>query len=250
MTPTKAARTPGSDNINISDVVAVQRHFLNLGTPLSGCKLTAADVNGDSSVDTGDVIAIQRFSLGFTTGIANTGNYKFTPANRVYTAIVTNQTAQNYDTLVFGDIASAFVENATGDGETVGEVPATVAAIALPKVALDQSKGDFIAAVTTSAIDAKNKLVGFQGDFTFDERVITFQNQPVQKARITGGNWNVSGECSAWSGTNSDAADLGLSNDSRRSRVGTLFELRMTRVMRQHKRAIGSGPRHRTTSLS
>ena len=52
---------------------------------------------------------------------------------------------------------------------------------------------NFIAPVTTTAIDAKNKLVGFQGDFTFDERVITFQGEPVQKAGITGGNWNVSG---------------------------------------------------------
>ena len=70
----------------------------------------AADVNGDSSVNTVDVIAIQRFFLGLSTGIANTGKYQFTPANRTYTAIVSDQTAQNYDTLVFGDVASAFVE--------------------------------------------------------------------------------------------------------------------------------------------
>ena len=56
-----------------------------------------------------------------------------------------------------------------------------------------QSKNNFIAAVRSSEIDAKNKLVGFQGDFTFDERVVTFQSQPVQKAGLTAGNWNVSG---------------------------------------------------------
>jgi hypothetical protein len=95
-------------------VIAVQRHFLNLGTPLSGCRLIAADVNGDSSVDTVDVIAIQRFFLGLSTGIANVGKYQFTPMNRTYTGIVRNQTAQNYDTLVFGDVASSFVELADG----------------------------------------------------------------------------------------------------------------------------------------
>ena len=110
MTPTKAARVPGSDNINTVDVVATQRHFLNLGTPLSGCRLIAADVNGDSSVDTVDVIAIQRFFLGLSTGIANVGKYKFTPANRTYTGIASDKIAQNYDTLVFGDVASGFVE--------------------------------------------------------------------------------------------------------------------------------------------
>ena len=118
MTPTKAARAPGSANINTVDVIATQRHFLNLGTPLSGCRLTAADVNGDTSVNTVDVIAIQRFFLGLSTGIANVGKYKFTPANRTYAGITTNQTAQNYDTLVFGDVAAGFVELLDGPSQT------------------------------------------------------------------------------------------------------------------------------------
>ena len=67
-----------------------------------------------ASVNTVDVIAIQRFFLGLTTGIANVGKYQFTPANRTYPGIVTNQTAQNYDTLVFGDVASSFVELVDG----------------------------------------------------------------------------------------------------------------------------------------
>ena len=70
----------------------------------------AADVNGDTAIDTVDVIAIQRFFLGNTTGIANTGKYQFTPVNRTYTGIVTNQPGENYDTLVFGDVTPGFVE--------------------------------------------------------------------------------------------------------------------------------------------
>jgi hypothetical protein len=121
VTPTKAARVPGSPNINTVDVVATQRHFLNLGTPLTGCRLMAADVNGDSSVNTVDVIAIQRFYLSLSTGIANTGKYQFTPVNRTYTGIVSDQTAQNYDTLVFGDVASSFVELVDGPSQTAAD---------------------------------------------------------------------------------------------------------------------------------
>jgi hypothetical protein len=77
--------------------------------PLSIC-LTAADVNGSNGIDTVDVIAIQRFFLGLSTGIANTGKYKFAPVNRSYVGLVTNQTGQNYDTLIFGDVASPFAE--------------------------------------------------------------------------------------------------------------------------------------------
>ena len=110
VTPTKAARVPGSANINTVDVIATQRHFLNLGTPLSGCRLTAADVNADTFVDTVDVVATQRFFLGLSTGIANAGKYQFNPVSRTYTGIVSDQTAQNYDSLIFGDVASHFVE--------------------------------------------------------------------------------------------------------------------------------------------
>ena len=110
VTPSKAARIPGSSGINTTDVIAVQRHFLNLGTPLSGCPLTAGNVNGDGSINTVDVIAIQRFFLGLSTGISNVGKYQFNPTSRTYTQPTSNQTNQNYDTLVFGDVVNPFVE--------------------------------------------------------------------------------------------------------------------------------------------
>jgi len=110
VTPTKPALPPGSNGINTIDVVAVQRHFLNI-TPLPpGCRLTAADVNGDTNINTVDVIAIQRFFLGSSIGIANTGKYSFSPASRSYPALSSDQTNQNYDALVFGDVASSFVQ--------------------------------------------------------------------------------------------------------------------------------------------
>jgi hypothetical protein len=92
------------------DVIATQRHFLNLGTPLSGCRRTAADVNGDAAINTVDVVAIQRFFLGLSTGIANVGKYQFSPASRTYPQITQDWIDQNYDALVFGDVASPFAE--------------------------------------------------------------------------------------------------------------------------------------------
>jgi len=109
VTPSKTALAPGAIGINTVDVVAIQRHFLIIGTPLSGCRLTAADVNADSAVNTVDVIATQRFFLTLSTGIANVGKYQFSPTNRTYSGVTTDQTGQNFDALVFGDVASAFV---------------------------------------------------------------------------------------------------------------------------------------------
>jgi hypothetical protein len=110
VTPSKAALTPGSAGIDTVDVIAIQKHFLRTGTPLTGCRLTAADVNGAGGVNTVDVIATQKFFLGLTNGTANVGQYRFTPATRSYSPPISNQTAQNYDTVVVGDVAAPFVE--------------------------------------------------------------------------------------------------------------------------------------------
>ncbi len=109
VTPSKVALAPGSVGIDTIDVIAIQRHFLNLGTPLSGCRLTAADVNADTFIDTVDVIATQRFFLGLSTGIGNAGKNRFNPASRSYPAIASDQTGQNYDALIFGDVAATYV---------------------------------------------------------------------------------------------------------------------------------------------
>jgi hypothetical protein len=157
--------------------------------------------------------------------------------SRSYSPLLTNQTAQNYDTFIYGDVASTFVSPPRPEGgpsQDAAEVASTVAAVALPDVAVDQSRSNFIAAVTTSAIDAKSNLVGFQGDFTFDERVVTFQSQPVSNAGLTGGNWNVSGNVLPGAGPIRTLRISAYSNDfAPLNGSGTLFNLNMTRVSRE-----------------
>jgi hypothetical protein len=183
-------------------------------------------VNGDTAVNTVDVIAMQRFVLTQSTGIANTGKYQFTPASRSYSPLTTDQTGQNYNALVFGDVATTFVHRPEGPAQDAAEVPATVAALSLPNVAVDACVTNFILQVTTTAISAKNKLVGFQGDFTFDERVVAFQSEPVSNAGLTAGNWNVSGNVLAGTGPIRTLRISAYSNDfTPLSGSGTLFYL-------------------------
>lgn len=109
VTPSKGALIAGTAGINTIDVIAVQRHFLSISPLPPGCQLTAADVNSDNNINTPDVIAIQRFVLGQPSGFANTGTYRFTPVNRNYPGASGGQTGQDYDALVFGDVASGYV---------------------------------------------------------------------------------------------------------------------------------------------
>ena len=61
--------------------------------------------------------------------------------------------------------------------------------------------------------------------------MVTFQSEPVQKAGITGGNWNVSGNVLPGPGPIRTLRVSAFSNDfTPLSGSGTLFELRMTRV--------------------
>ena len=109
--PNKTRWAPGNSGaaITTADVLAVERHYLNISV-LSGCRLTAGDVNGDNVINTVDVIAIQHFFLGNSSGIANTGSYQFTPAQRSYTQLNVNQSGQNYDAIVFGDVTAPFAQ--------------------------------------------------------------------------------------------------------------------------------------------
>jgi hypothetical protein len=109
VTPNKANRVPGSSGINTVDVIAVQKHFLNDPPALPACHLSAADVNGAGGVNTVDVIAIQKFFLN-NPGTANVGHYQFTPASRSYAPLESDQTAQDFDTLIFGDVIGVFAE--------------------------------------------------------------------------------------------------------------------------------------------
>jgi hypothetical protein len=72
-----------------------------------------------------DVIAIQRFAIGLSIGIANAGQYQFTPASYTYPGITSNQTAQDYGTLVLGDVVAPFAERVTGPSPEALEPPAT-----------------------------------------------------------------------------------------------------------------------------
>ena len=113
VTPSKASRTPGSSGINTVDVIAVQKHFLNVFPLLTACHLTAADVNGAGGVNTVDIIAIQKFFLNIP-GTANVGKYQFTPASISYSPLAVDQTAQDYATLIFGDVIGPFADRAGG----------------------------------------------------------------------------------------------------------------------------------------
>ena len=130
---------------------------------------------------------------------------------------------------VVGDAASAFNNRPGGNENEMGF--STVAFVALPDVAPTRSMTNFTAPVTTSAVDASERVVGFQGDFTFDERVVKFASSPIEKAGLTAGNWNVTGNVLPGNGPIRTLRISAYSTDfAPLSGAGTLFMLKMERV--------------------
>src|SRR5947207_1145218 len=57
---------------------------------------------------------------------------------------------------------------------TATVIPCLPATISLPTATVTTAVTDFTQSVTTSTLNSSDGLVGFQGDFTFDETVVTF----------------------------------------------------------------------------
>ena len=134
---------------------------------------------------------------------------------------------------VVGDVATPFVNRPAGqdpDAPAENELStSSVASVKLPDITANSSGSQFNAPVQTSLIDSRDNLVGFQGDFTFDERVVNFANEPVQKAGLTAGNWTVAGNVLPGPGPIRTLRISAFSNDFvPLMGEGTLFELRIT----------------------
>jgi hypothetical protein len=204
VTPSRAAIPAGSwAGITTSAVIRVQQHFLGPPNPaLTGCGLAAADVNEDTAVNTIDATGIQQWVVILPLPASNkTGEWRFVPGNRMYnTGVTTNQTNQDYDAYVLGDVlntGAAFPvapdrvtpPRLSGAGATLANVikAPSQARVSLPSTVIDASTGNFTVAVSVSKIAASEKLISFQGEFTFDSRVVGFQSRAVSPAGLTAG---------------------------------------------------------------
>ncbi len=199
-TPSKTNAAPGSAGIDGADVIGVRRHAL--GTVLlTGCALQAADATNDTFVDAADVIAVRRFALGFNTGIGSCGTWHFTPPNYSVLNVQSDLTNQDFAAYMTGDTNGDTITSPTLEAAAAAQrssapapvAPEVVASVNLPVASVAVSLTNFTLPVTTTNVPAADNLIGFQGDFTFDPTVITFQTPAASRAGLTsnGAVWNV-----------------------------------------------------------
>lgn len=237
VTPSKTRIEPTTGGIDTADIIAIQNHFLGF-VPLVGCQLIAGDVNTDNSINTIDVVAIQRFYLGVPTGLASVGKHKFIPDDREYNDIVEDQIDQDFDTIVIGDVTKPFIQSTaqTSRNATAKMAASTVDTLSLPNISISPKSRNLVIPIKVSYVGSKSKIVGFQGDFTFDSSLITFDSMPVQKAGLTAGNWTVAGNVISSRGNLKTLRISAFANDLKPLiSSGTLFELRVNQAKKSNK---------------
>jgi hypothetical protein len=104
--------------------------------------------------------------------------------------------------------------------------------VALPERVIEGAAETFAVPVTTTRLDAEEKLVAFQGDFTFDSSVVNFETPAVARAGLTAvGNWSLMANVLGKGKIKTlRVSCLGLDGQAVLAGEGVLFELRMRRV--------------------
>ena len=129
----------------------------------------------------------------------------------------------------------------------------TILSVSLPTDTVDPSvpiATVIIEPLRTKNIDPSLNYVGFQGDFTYDSAVVTFQSPFVQAAGLTANNWNVAANIlNTGPGTIKTLRVSAFSSDGMTplSGSGTLYRPedgpREQRARCRHGVGLGCGPR-------
>jgi hypothetical protein len=113
--------------------------------------------------------------------------------------------------------------------------PTPAITVSLPSDTLDNSvpiATVFSEPVVTTNIDASLEYIGFEGDFTFDETVVTFSDPFVEQAGLTASGWTVAGNILPGPGPIRTLRVSAFVNNGTTalSGSGVLYNLRMLRV--------------------
>jgi hypothetical protein len=172
ITPSKPNVLPGAPNgIFANDAALIARHVVGL-TTLNATQQAAARVSGGTQLSSVDAAFIARWVVGLNTGPNETGQWKFTPENRVYTSIVGDQTDQDYSALLMGDVNGDWNPPAarpTRSGQST--FLWDTVAVSVPDIKL--SRGNSIVVPLRIGNLMGSAVSSFQFDVEFDPAVIS-----------------------------------------------------------------------------
>lgn len=159
-----------ANGIFADDASRVAEHVVQLIT-LNPTQQRAGRVSGNMTLSSFDAALIAQWIVGIPSMINQTGQWKFTPVNRMYGPnINADLTAQNYDALLMGDV----------NGDWIAPTMRPAAAAPVPDDAIVVSLADITAApgtVVNIPVRLENlnsrAISSYQFDVKYDPSVIT-----------------------------------------------------------------------------
>jgi hypothetical protein len=113
VTPTRPnVVSTASNGIFANDAALISRHVVGQIT-LTPSQLAAGKVSGGMDLSSFDAGLVARWIVGLSDMINQTGQWKFTPANRMYPNVDNIQTGQNYTGLLMGDVSGDWTPSLT-----------------------------------------------------------------------------------------------------------------------------------------
>lgn len=113
ITPSKDGGTNGA--ITSFDAARIAQHAAGAGSPLTGNQLIVADVSGNGSITSFDAAQVARYAASVS-GSGSTGAWKFIPASRNYSSIISDIAGQDYSALLMGEVSGNWTNSQTKPG--------------------------------------------------------------------------------------------------------------------------------------
>jgi uncharacterized protein (TIGR03437 family) len=175
------AKTGDANGITSFDAAQIAQQVVGIIT-LNACQQAAADTSGNGQITSFDAAFIAQYVVGITNPDNRTGTWRFLPPTRAYSSLSGNQTAQNFDAVLVGELTG----NWTAGGSSLLAArsltnqralsPAQVA-ISLPQVSASTGSSVTIP-ITVGDLTGRNFL-SFDFDLTYDASVLQAQPQPT-----------------------------------------------------------------------
>lgn len=174
VTPSKTGEV--NDAVSALDASLVAQHVIEL-TTLNASKQTAADVSGNGTITSFDAGLIARFSVDLP-DTEQAGVWKFTPVNRTYPNLETDQTNQNYTAILMGDVTGNWTPIQQQQQKFFADEAAELDEGNSIQVGFGKTKsapgGELIVPVVVSNLSSKG-IYSFEFEFEFDADVLSLE---------------------------------------------------------------------------
>lgn len=177
VTPTKTGGV--FSGLSALDSAMIAQHVVGIIT-LNATQQTVADVSGNGGINSFDAALIARYVAALS-GSGSSGTWKFVPVSRAYANVNTNQTGQDYDALLMGDVTGNWFDpGATLRQATFARTGKPVS-VTLPNVSA--SRGSEVVVPVNISDSTDKGILSYEFDLAYDPAVLEPQQNPTDASQ-------------------------------------------------------------------